>query len=263
MKPSILLIYGTSALLLGTISTPAMGVTIDLFQDVNDTTFNDQYVEVTPSSPTIVNDRDTGLNSNRVIGGERYIQIEKLTAGTGRNSNASLSVNANTQNATSSADVGYTARLTIRWDGTESPINSGEYSLGGFNGSGDPIGVDLTQNNHDSFRLQLISTDKPITLTFTAVDTFGNTGNIDWNVPANTINTPHYFSYSDASSVDFTNVRSISLTTSNEQIDTDIQFDFIETAVQPVPFEFSSSLGIIFCGGFFGIHQLRKRLQST
>ena len=47
----------------------------------------------------------------------------------------------------------------------------------------------------------------------------------------------------------------------NAPADFDATFDFIES--EYIPFEFSPSLGIILCGGLFGIHKLRKRLQSN
>jgi hypothetical protein len=42
----------------------------------------------------------------------------------------------------------------------------------------------------------------------------------------------------------------------------DIELDFLETAIKPVPFEFTPSLGLILGGSLFGFLKLQKKLKK-
>jgi hypothetical protein len=259
MKRTRILFRSIKILLLVSISTPAKSITIDLFEDVEDQTNLDQYVGVTKTITTD-SDRDTGLPG--VIGGSRYLQIDRLASGSGRNTDAYLSVDGNSSSSgygtiSASADPGYNSKLTILWNGSESGTNPGEYSLGGFDGNGDPIGVNLLADGDNSFTFEALLVDHPITLRFTVTDTFGSSDIIDWNINQPVTNTINNFLF-NTTNADYTSVQSISLTSLNEQPNTQIILDELQTAL--VPFEFTPSLGIILFGSFFGINKLRKNL---
>ena len=252
MKSLNIYSLGLGVLLLGLVPTSAMGVTIDLFQsvdnDINDPDDDDivQTVIRNRSNTSLLTNTDSGLSD--VIGGYRTLGLQII----GQNSPTSRAkseflVDTEVNKATLNTDNGLTPRATITWDGGDGTLGSN--------------GVDLTADGHDSFLLD-ITTDLEVTFTFNIEDTGNNTGSISQDIASTG---QYYFSYNDpaVSAVDFSSIKSISLVTSNEPDSLDYTYNFIETAENPVPFEFSPSLGIILCGSFFGAFKLRKRLQKN
>jgi hypothetical protein len=240
MKRAIVNSFGLGALLLGVVQTPAMGVTIDLFNDVND--LEDGFQTVFDSSTTstpVREDTDTSLSD--VLGGQRYIKVETYQkAGGGSQVGGLLEVDPVLTIVGFSTGTNVKAHATLRWDG------------------GGSLNQDLTLGGHNSFRLEVSTIDQYVTLNFKVDDTSTNSGII-----SKTINAPgtYYFPYSEASGVDFTSAKSIELYTSAEPTELDFTFDFAQTDIDPatVPFEFSPTLGIILCGGFFAMKNSRKK----
>ncbi len=259
MKRSTIYSLGLGILLLGLAPTPAMGVTIDLFKSVdqdssdgNDQPFQGSYVtqRAIRSSSDTIGEADTNEDSglSDVIGGYRNLSLKVTEHNSpGFDAESKLAVDTTVNQAILSTDPGLLPEATITWDGGDDELGLG--------------GVNLTDGGHDSFLLD-IDTDLEVTFTFNVEDTSSNTGSVSQDI---TTDGQYYFSYNDpgVSAVDFSSIKSISLVTSNEPDSLDFAYNFIETAVEPVPFEFSPSLGIILCGSFFGINKLRKRLQSS
>ncbi|HEY9770430.1 MAG TPA: hypothetical protein V6C71_18385 [Coleofasciculaceae cyanobacterium] len=217
-----------------------MAVTIDLFSDVNDQVDGDQAVIDTTDDSTPVTDTNTSLTG--VIGGQRTISVEKLT-GVGEDA-TKFSIRQTTQDAILSSDSGVQPRFSILYDG--------DFSAGG---------TDLTnENTQKSFLVNILENDLGASLAFDVTDIDNNTSTITQSVAAGaTGNT--FFRFDQATgSANLTTAESITFRSTNAPENLDMRFDFIETSA--VPFEFSPSMGLVFFGGLFGVHRLKKRLKS-
>ena len=259
MKRSHFSSLGLGILLLGLVPTSAMGVTIDLFNDVDDDpndpddNSNLQIVIRDRINTDLLSNTDSGLSD--VIDGYRTIDLEIVNQNSPSSRAESafyIDTSVYQDNPINKAILdtgnGLTPRTNIIWDG-------GDGTLG-------TSGVDLTDGGgHNSFLLDINTVLGEVTLSFNVEDTNNKTGSISKNI---TSNGEHFFSYNDpaASAVDFSSIKSISLATSNEPDSLSYSYNSLKTAVE-VPFEFSPSLGIILCGSFFGVYKLRQKLQSN
>ncbi len=98
-----------------------------------------------------------------------------------------------------------------------------------------------------------------ISLVFEFEDTEGDIGTISKTFTSNESidGTSQYFLYEDVvqtttvvDTVDFNEIDRVAFSTLDENIGTDFTFNFIQTS--NVPFEFSTGLGLLVSGGFFG-----------
>ncbi|MGF1587796.1 MAG: hypothetical protein ACFCU7_00875 [Pleurocapsa sp.] len=239
----LLNIYGVGigALLLGLTSTPAMAVTIDLFSDVEDSN-GFQFVLDDTADNTPVFNTDTSLTG--VIGGQRTIEVNKRS-GILPGSRNTFIVNEAAKNVTFSSDTDVSSDFSIAWDG-----NYG------------PGGIDLTGGGTQNFfLLEVTSNDLGANLVFDVTDIDGGTSRISKSVGAG-VTGDQFFSFASATGGgDLTKASSIKLSSTNTTASLDMRFAFVDTAAA-VPFEFSPSMGILFFGGLFGVHRLKKRLKS-
>jgi hypothetical protein len=248
----LLNIYGVGigALLLGLISTPAMAITIDLFQDVNNPVGN---INGTQSVTDLLNDgnpvslTDSNLDPTGVIGGQRTIAVNNRNS----TSTTTLTVNSINQMANFSSSNGVRSDLSITWNGSSFGSN----------------GIDLTDGGTQKFFLLNGSNDLRVDLVFDVTDINGNTSTLSQRIApslsdedGNLISTNKFFGFANfTGNGDFTKASSIKLSSTNTLAGLDMDFAFIETAV---PFEFSPSTGLLFVGGLFGISKLKKKLKS-
>lgn len=122
-----------------------------------------------------------------------------------------------------------------------------------------------TGGTHDSFLIDVLSIDlSGATFTFLVEDSGNDTGSI--SQPVNSTGNI-YFPYETLTNnfpdVDQTSIREVSLEVTGAPANFDASFNFIQSASEPVPFAFSPSLGLILCGGLFGIGKLQKKLKDT
>lgn len=266
MKISSIYSLAFGILLLGAIPNPAMGFTLDLFNDTeSNSTFIDppgfafpydgQQAELNGSNfggqPLVPSsDPDTGLSD--VIGGQRTLSVEENnTVATGSPGGGTINLKVDTakEEVSFNVNAGTNGSASILWDGITASDE------------------DLTIDDQNSFLISILSIDivSGVTLNFEVTDEFSNSGVIS-NPVSSTGNA--YFLYDDVmqnpantSNVSFKDARSIEFYTSGEPDDLDFRFDFITSS--NVPFEFSPSLGIIIGGGFLGINILRKKLKAA
>lgn len=239
---------GIGALLLGLISTPAMAVTIDLFSDVNDKENGEQVVIDTASNGIPITDTDTFLTG--VIGGQRTLQVNK------RNGSSSLRslliVDPSQKNATFSSDNVVRSDFSITWNGN--------FGAGG---------IDLTDGGTQNFFLLNQTNDLGGTLVFNVTDINNNTSTLSQAIlPSatdfddNLIPRNEFFRFANfTGDADLTKASSIKLSSTNTTAGLDMSFALVATSAA-VPFEFSPSMGLVFFGGLFGIHRLKKRLKT-
>ena len=239
-----------NALLIGLECSSAKAFTLDLFTDANEEpvpSVKRQKIETQAFINSFVSDTDTGLSGTDL--GQRTLE---LTVDELSEDNASIQViSSPSQNTASiSSNSGVT-------------IESAKFTWG----SDSTIPQDITDGGaDDSLLIDIISIDLTTgaDLTFTFEDSDGDIGSIIQNV-SSTGNV--YFPYetltNDFPNVNQTAIREISLDITNVNPDFDARFNFVESAVQPVPFEFSPSLGIVLCGGLFGMNKLKKKLKSN
>ena len=235
--------------------TSASAFTLDLFTDGNDifpeTTIPYQNVEANPVFNTMsASDINTGLSD--VAWGQRKIELKSTSETIGKSSIQILGSPAN--RSTISSDAGVT-------------IDNAKYTWG----SDSSTPLDITDSGtEDSFLVSVFSIDLAgATFTFSVEDGDSDVGSI--SQPVNSTGNI-YFPYETLTTnfpnVDPTRIREVDLEITNAPADFDASFNFnasfdsIRSAAQPVPFEFSPSLGLIFCGGLFGIYKLRKRRTS-
>ncbi len=239
----LLNIYGVGigALLLGLISTPAMAVTIDLFSDVEDAN-GFQFVQDDTAGNTPVLNTDTSLTG--VIGGQRTIGVNKRS-GILPGSRNTFIVNEAARNVTFSSDTDVRSDFFITWDGN--------YGAGG---------IDLTDGGTQNFFiLDITSNDLGGTLVFDVTDINGGTRTMSQSFIAGQTGNK-FFSFASATGGgDLTKASSIKLSSTNTIAGLDMSFALVDT-VAAVPFEFSPSMGLVFFGGLFGVHRLKKRLKS-
>lgn len=240
---------GFSTLMLGLISSPAMAasITLDSFTDVDETELNDDPVSSDPfiqrvddnvADGTSVSNTDGSLSG--VIGGTRTISVNKTGGRQG------------------------TTFLVDSFEGFEkASFSSGDATTGTFSliydGDGFGDGIDLTGGGtNDSFAIDVVTNDLGVTLNFEVFDGT-NTATSSQTVAAGELGTkPFPFAdFSNQSSLE--QAQSVTMYSSGAPAALDFGFqDF-----RAVPFEFSPSLGIILCGGLFGIHKLRKIYQNS
>lgn len=256
----LLNIYGVGigALLLGLISTPAMAFSIDFFDSTNvntynppfnGATYNGQRVEI-GEALDLYPSTDTDTNLSNVIGGQRTISVTRKAQPAG--GSGAISLNVNPTNRTASFDVASQSAgsFSIDWNGNFGSQKN--FTAGGLDAL--EIGVLQVDNNG-------------ITFNFGLTDGLGNSG-----VITKTVNSSGNarFLYNDIvqngsnqANLDLTNISSLKFYTSGEPESSDLAFDFIQTInSQAVPFEFSPSMGLVFFGGLFGVHRLKKKLKS-
>jgi hypothetical protein len=246
MKLSTIAYLGFSTLLLGLMPTPAMGVTIDLFDDVESTDDPpEQFVSDRFGSSTIF-DEITDTSLTNVLGGTRTIKVNKYFPTTNSGSStAQFVIRESDGRAAFSSTSGTQGTFEITWDGD-------------FGASG----IDLTDNDtKDSFLIGVVSNDLGVTLNFDVFDGT-NTATYSQAVAAGTLGNVYFPFASFSNQTALQQAKSIKLYSSNEPADLDFTFTLFESA-QEVPFEFSPSLGIIMCGSFFGFRAIRKRLKTT
>lgn len=251
MKLSTIAYLGLSTLLLGLMPIPAMGITIDLFNDVSDPDDDGnnpgQFQTVIDSSAnsSAVSNIDSSITG--IIGGQRTLQVNVLEkTGGSSNVNSVFEVDTAQGKASLSSADQIRPRATIKWDGNY-----------GVNG------IDLTgAGAQNSLLVNIASNDLGVTLNFTVKDINNNISTRSQAIASGVIGN-QYFNYSNfTGTADLTKASFIQLETSNEPFSLDFGFEFVQTA-QEVPFEFSPGLGIIMCGSFFGFRAIRKRLQTT
>jgi hypothetical protein len=273
MKLSTLSSLGLSTLVLGLVQTPAVAINIDFFGE------GDQYLQVIndPNAPpnpfdddVVVNLTDTYLDpesTTGTLGGTRYISIEIVGSRTvDSDRSANLDINIEGQNASFSSNSEIQAEATFKWDNNGNGLRGIDDGIDGIDG------IDLTENNtQNSLKLDIsfLSLEESVSenpilpeLTFTIEDYNDGIQNISQKITKPGV---VYFNYGNKNNrtADFTDVKAITLKTTETTYGQNMTFDFLATAEQPVPFEFSPSLGIILSSGFFGFHALKKRWKNN
>ncbi len=258
MKRSHFYSLGLGVLLLGFVPSNASAFTLDLFTDGNDvfpnTTVPYQKVQVdTVFNQVSASNLDTGLSG--VAWGQRQLDI---TASSSFIGSAKIEIFGNpSTRATISSDDSVTINTALFTWGFDSNT---EYQ-------------DITDGGTDNvFNLQIISIDQNgADIKFTVTDNAGERGSV--TVENITSTGAKSFAYSDIltnnPNVNLGGIKKVQMEVLNAPTSFDGSFDFIESANDPfypevpVPFEFSPSLGILLCGGFFGVYKLRQKLQKN
>jgi hypothetical protein len=228
-----------SALFLGSYQTSAMAFTLDLFSDVE--SGSSQKVTLDPD-----NSQFTGSDTDILPGtalGERRLDLTISPTSLGL---ASLKVSNNKASISSEADT---------------TISSAKFTWG----SDSTTPQDITDVGTDnSFQLNVLTIDlvQGATFTFTVEDSDGDVGEMSQNITSVGDTYFPYQNLTNSSNVNKAAIRQISLDITNAPESFDATFDYIQSA-QQVPFDFSPSLGLVCCGGLFGLNKLRKRLQSS
>lgn len=238
-----------NGLLLGLHQTSAMAFTLDLFTDANTELVpgvKRQRIETEPFVSSFARDTDTNLSGTDL--GQRTLELTVNEFAPSRASMQILSIGStNSYTASISSEAGVT-------------IESAKFTWG----SDSTAPQDITNGGvDDSLLLDIISADLSgnTLFTFTFEDSDGDIGSISQNlISEEDIYFPYETLTNNFSNVDQTRIREVSLNITNAPQDFDASFAFVESAVRPVPFEFSPSLGLVFCGGLFGINKFRKRL---
>jgi hypothetical protein len=107
--------FAFTGLLLGLVQTSAMGVTIDLFNDVDSGTTQEVIDSTLDSTPVTDTDGSpTALTG--VIGGQRTIEVNLTNQTRAGNSKLTIFTGSNSA-AVFSTDTGQTATATIKWNG--------------------------------------------------------------------------------------------------------------------------------------------------
>jgi hypothetical protein len=237
---------GIGALFFGLISTPAMAITIDLFQNANggfQSVSDNNALDSTPVTDTQT--FSTGVTG--VIGGQRTIQVNKRTGIPLSAFASSLTIIPSSKLASFSSADTVTSDFSITWDGNY-----------GSNG------IDLTEGGTQKYFLLDIKTNdlngtSSLPLTFEVQDIGGATSTFSSTiVPGQKGNT--LFSFANTSGgANLSQAKYIKLSATDTPESLDMSFAFVGTAV---PFEFSPSTGLLFVGGLFGISKLKKKLKS-
>lgn len=229
-----------SGLSLGLKQTPAIAFQLDLFSDAVDAT---QSVEVLGKNDSGF-DIDSGISGTDL--GRRRLDISL-------DNNSLISGKIQVFPSATLASISSDSLTTI---------SSAKFTWG----SDTTPAQDITTGGIDnSFRVNLLGIDQSVgaTFTFTVEDSDGDVGVISDNISS--IGSS-YFPYDNLNAnVNQESIREVSLEITNAPESFDATFDLIESAVLPVavPFEFSPSVGLIFCGGLFGINRLKKKLRNN
>ena len=249
--------FAFSALFLGLAQTCALGFSLDAFSDF-ETGEIDQFIELPRRAAQNLQVSSTQSSlDNTVFGGSRTLQLTKLDT-VQASSKASLSA---FDGIAELASPSYQSRAEIIWDGLD--------------GSGNFQNIELEGGNvQDSFKIDINLLnigigDGNLSLNFEIKDTFNNSATITQSFSSNIDSSQAaYFPYSsrvqdtnNTNNVSLANIDYIRFYTSSENIGDDFTFDLVQTAVQPVPFEFTPSLGLIIGGCLFGFLKLQKKLK--
>ncbi len=261
---------GLGVLLVGLAQTSVMGFTLDLFDDVNDTFFNRQEVFENvfirgvgfSDQPT---DTDTFTNSD-VVGNNRHLKIT-IDPTSNTNNSSELIVEANSSILSLNTDSNISSTGLVVWNGS-STIDFADLNADAA------LGLDLEADGDgdDSIGVIINFSDQAVTdgLSLTLYEGTdgsddGTTHTISLDIPVVTGGNTEtlYFEYAEyeAAGVNINSVEYMALQITG-QAASDIDIDFIETAVQPIPFSFSPGLGLLICGGFFGFLGFRSRKKS-
>ena len=234
-----------SGLFLGSNQTSASAFTIDLFGESQFAGSN------LATDGTFTDDSVTG--SANIFGGDRFLST---TISGGSGSFVTFNgINIFGNKAAIITEPGATVGGYFEWAGIDGV--SSEDLTGGL-------------LNLDSIQVSIDSVSEEVNLEFTLEDADGTTGTLSKNIPDEQTGN-YYYSFNDFSSsggtvagLDFEAIDYIRMgTVGTIQPQMDLSFSLVQSAVQPVPFEFSPSLGLIFCGGLFGVSKLRKRLTAS
>ena len=232
--------------LAGLNQTSASAFTIDLFGEPQFAGSN------TATSGTFTDDTVTG--SANIFGGSRFLSTT-IVGGSGSPVTFN-GLNIFDNEASVIAEPGATVGGFFEWAGID-----------------DVSSEDLTGGllNLDSIQVSIISVSEEVNLEFTVEDADGTTGTLSKNIPDEQTGN-YYYPFTDfvptetvgsTAGLDFTSIDYIKMgTVGTVRPQMDLSFDLVQSATQPVPFEFSPSLGLIFCGGLFGVNKLRKRKAS-
>ena len=264
------------SIILGVSANPAMGFTLDLFSETDsntadlyiggslfqeDTLYQGQEVRVNQDSSTLTGllykseESDTGLSN--VQGGNRHLKIETSSG----SKEASLAVGTTSENILNlNTDSKTTSIGTVVWNGSSS-IDFNNLNTNAA------LGLDLESfdPDDDSLGINIEFADQGGSLELTLSDG-ANTHTDTQSIPI-VNNTPPksiYFDYGtyEAESININSIQYIAAEISGPPA-SDIDLNFLETAVRPVPFEFSPGLGIVVSGAFIGINVLKKKLKAA
>lgn len=228
-----------SALFLGSYQTSAMAFTLDLFTDAQNG--SSQKVTLDPDL-----NQFTGSDTDMLPGTELGQRTLDLTI-----------------SSTSPTSLGIASLKVANGKGSINSDSDTFISLAKFTwGSALTTPKDITTGGIDnSFQLNVLTVDlQGSTFTFTVKDEDGDEGSVSQNISSIG---DKYFSYQNfPANVDKTRIRQVSLGITGAPPSFDATFDFIKSA-QQVPFDFSPSLGLVCCGGLFGLNKFRKRLKSS
>ena len=210
-----------------TAGVQAGSLVIDDFSQVN---VNPQQILNDGMAGTILQDLDTGLNTDNVIGGSRLLTVESVSNGNPGTLRSNLNVfTTPTQSLLSwSNDTFVQSIAIVDWDA-----------------DGDGLNADLT--GFDSIDLEVISIDLDAVVTWTLTDNNGNTGTASaTNLSSNTIVD---FSFATDFTFDpgfnFNEVDKVSLILDSNEVDAvDASFDLVSFGMPEVP-EPSTVLGIL------------------
>lgn len=223
-----------STMVIGTFFASTAGVqagslVIDDFSQLN---VNPQQILNAGTAGTILQDLDTGLNTDNVIGGSRLLTLESVFNGVPGTLRSNLNVFTITTPPVSrlswSNDTFVQSLATVDWDA---------------NGAG--LNADLT--GFDSIDLEVISIDLDAVVTWTLTDNNGITGTASaTNLSPNTIVD---FSFATDFTFDpgfnFNEVDKVSLILDSNEVDAvDASFDLVSFGMPEVP-EPSTVLGIL------------------
>lgn len=234
---------GINALLLGILSNKAAAFKIDFFDE-------QQFAGSSSATNGTFTDNSVTGREN-IFGGDRFLSTT-FSGGSGSPfTNNGIGI-FNGQ-ALITAEPGASVSGYIEWNGISDSGSS----------------IDLTDSGvSDSIRLDVSNVSETIDLEFIVEDADGTVGALTKNIFDESIG-DYYYSFNDFSSsggttegLDFTTIDRVRMGTNGEVPNNfDGTFALVESAAQPVPFEFSPSLGLVFCGGLFGLNKLRKRIS--
>ncbi len=269
MKLSTLFLYSTVVLAMA--QTPARGFSLDLFSEEDGSNQADFYNagsylgtfpttgqrvvinESTSGTGLVYGSTNTDSSLSTAIGGNRHLKI------TASNTNNLASLETATTEYSNSLNLNTNSNVVstglVVWNGSSSI----DYDDLTANAS---LNVDLEADNDDddSIGINVKFADLGGTLDLTLYDGT-NTHTTSQSIPTVSSGSPetlyyNFFDYSNAG-VNINSVDYISMELTGPA-GSDIEIDFIET-VKEIPFNFSSSLGLIVSGSFFGFLGMRRK----
>lgn len=265
---------GLGTLLLGLAQTPAMGFQLDLFDEFNEGTTqtgyfngmeigpggaNGQLVAINEPIPNsgfaIINpSENTNTNLTNAIGGSRHMKIEASS------SNNVITFDTATDNHPDflnleSGEVEPTA--TIVWNGSTTVDYDNLFTDANLSN------LNLEQEGDDSIGVEIRFSDLGGLMTIELYDGTNAPYPYEQTIPVVGNSNQSQILYFDfatykSNSVDTTSIEYIKMTITGSA-GYDASFNFIETAVQPIPFTFSPGLGLVVSGGFFSFLAVRSK----